>query len=179
MLEAVRDADFALLRAIHLGWRSSLLDPLFWVLSYTGLGQIQLAALALAAWRRPAVRPRLPYLLGAFAASGILNSVLKDLFDRERPSLVAWTLPQEPFRFGSFPSGHTVTSFALAVCAALMLRDRRGWPLILWAVGVALSRVYRGVHWPSDVLAAAALGSVVGAAFAWLAEVRLARRAAS
>jgi len=176
LLEALRDADYALLRAIHLGWRSPLLDPLFLVLSYTGLGQVQLAVLALAGWRWPSVRSRLPVLVGAFGASGILNSLLKGLFDRERPSLVAWTLPQEPFRFGSFPSGHTVTSFALAVCAALMLRDRRGWPLIVWALGVALSRVYRGVHWPSDVLAAAALGSAVGAAFAWLAESRLSLR---
>ncbi|HCE01065.1 MAG TPA: phosphoesterase, partial [Armatimonadetes bacterium] len=121
-------------------------------------------------------RNTIPGDTSAFGASGILNSLLKGLFDRERPSLVAWTLPQEPFRFGSFPSGHTVTSFALAVCAALMLRNRRGWPLIVWALGVALSRVYRGVHWPSDVLAAAALGSAVGAAFAWLAESRLSLR---
>ncbi len=179
MLEALREADWALLRAIHLGWRSPWLDPLFLVLSYTGLGQIQLAAIALACWRWRSVRPLWPYLVGAFVVSGIANSLLKDAFERERPSLVVWTLPQEPFRFASFPSGHTVTSFALAVFAALLLRDRRGMLLLVWAAGVAISRVYRGVHWPSDVLAAAALGTAVGAAMAWLASARLDRSAST
>ncbi|MCX7798782.1 MAG: phosphatase PAP2 family protein [Fimbriimonadales bacterium] len=174
MLELVRQADLELFRTVHLAWRHPWLDPVFLALSYTGLGQVQLLAVAASLWRFPAARPYWRHLLGAFAVSGLLNSLLKDLFGRERPSLLAWSQPQEPFQYASFPSGHTVTSFALAVFAWLMLRGkfRWSWLLVLWAGAVAVSRIYRGVHWPSDVLAAAALGSAVGACFAWLADSR-------
>lgn len=169
MLDFARQADLELFRIVHIGWRHPLLDPLFWVLSYTGLGQVQLLAAAAVLWRSPKARRFWPHLAGAFAVSGLLNSLLKDLFGRERPSLLVWSQPQEPFQYASFPSGHTVTSFALAAFAWLMLRHRSRWSwlLMVWALGVALSRIYRGVHWPSDVLAAAALGSSVGAGFAW------------
>jgi undecaprenyl-diphosphatase len=57
----------------------------------------------------------------------------------------------------SFPSGHTSNTFALALVATLFFR--RGWLVYGPALLVALSRVYVGSHWPSDVLISAFLGT--------------------
>jgi undecaprenyl-diphosphatase len=60
----------------------------------------------------------------------------------------------------SLPSGHAATSFAGAVILTYLLP--RGAPVFfLLAVAIAFSRIYVGVHYPSDVLAGAALGTVV------------------
>ena len=69
----------------------------------------------------------------------------------------------------SAPSAHAATAFAGAV--ALTYLWRRSAPLFfLLAAAIAFSRVYVGVHYPRDVLAGAALGSVVG--LAWVAALR-------
>ena len=96
--------------------------------------------------------------------------------ERPRP---ATTIPQADPLMGaggwSFPSGHAATAFAGAV--ALSYLWRRGAPLFfLLAAAIAFSRVYVGVHFPGDVLAGAALGTVVG--LAWVAALRLPRRSA-
>jgi len=60
----------------------------------------------------------------------------------------------------SLPSGHAATSFAGAVVLATVVR-RAAPALFVLAAAIAFSRVYVGVHYPSDVLAGAALGSLV------------------
>src|SRR5207248_6535143 len=68
-------------------------------------------------------------------------------------------VPHDP----SMPSGHAMMAFAGAVVLAAVV-PRLRWPLLVLAAGVAASRVYVGVHYPSDVLAGAVLGAAVGAA---------------
>lgn len=101
-------------------------------------------------------------LLGAsMLAAPLLVYVLKAMVGRERPLL--WEA--QSYWGSSFPSGHTLGAAAFAAAAALCLA--RIWPRsaptamtcgMLWASGVALSRLVLGVHWPSDVLAALCLG---------------------
>lgn len=61
----------------------------------------------------------------------------------------------------SFPSGHTADAFAFAIALGLIYPK---WyfifPAILWALLVGCSRMWLGVHFPSDVLAGAFIGSV-------------------
>ena len=94
------------------------------------------------------------------AGSYALNTAVKALVARQRPQLE--DLPQlmdTPTRL-SFPSAHATTSF----CAARMFSAGLlpAPPLYALASAMAASRVFLGVHYPSDVLAGAALGSVVG-----------------
>jgi len=67
----------------------------------------------------------------------------------------------------SFPSAHAANWFALATVAFLFYR-RSAWFLFPLATAVAFSRVYNGVHYPSDVAAGAALGAGYALALAWL-----------
>jgi undecaprenyl-diphosphatase len=61
----------------------------------------------------------------------------------------------------SFPSGHTARSVAVSTFI-LLKKGRRYFPLILLSVGVALSRVILGVHFPLDVTGGALLGIIIG-----------------
>jgi membrane-associated phospholipid phosphatase len=107
-----------------------------------------------ARWRRAS-----SVVAGTYAA----NTALKLIVRRVRPELPG--LPQltgTPTRF-SFPSAHSSTSFAAAL--AYRRAGLPAAPLYALAGGLALSRLYLGVHYPSDVLAGALLGTVI--AVAW------------
>lgn len=95
----------------------------------------------------------------AGAAAGILVQVVKYAVGRTRPEL--WLGPFHHARASatSFPSGHTVGAFALA--GVLILRSRSNAlrvGAILLALAVAVSRILAFRHWPSDVIASAAIG---------------------
>jgi len=107
--------------------------------------------------------------------SGATAQLLKHLFPRPRPSNLPDVLlaPDERIFARSFPSGHTATAFALACWLWLMVRSTRyrwlGWLGWLLAALVGLSRIYRGVHYPSDVLVGMLIGILSGLiAFVWL-----------
>jgi membrane-associated phospholipid phosphatase len=102
---------------------------------------------------------------GAAAIAEGLTVVLKAITDRARPptadpSIEALvSLPHS----ASFPSGHAATAFAAATAVGL-LHPRARAPLFALAATVALSRVYLGVHFWSDVLVGSALGVAIGVA---------------
>src|SRR4029079_17415842 len=88
---------------------------------------------------------------------------LKRACNRKRPCALephCWATLLPPDQF-SFPSGHTITAFSVAVSLGLF------YPamligLLFCALSVALSRILLGMHFLSDVLAGAALGSILG-----------------
>jgi undecaprenyl-diphosphatase len=98
----------------------------------------------------------------AFAIERPLYWYLKNSCQRRRPPEA---IPQfqsvvtASDRF-SFPSGHTCAAFVLATLVTLHYGAAAA-PLYLWAVGVALSRIVLGVHFPTDTLAGAILGTLI------------------
>ncbi|MEO8226552.1 MAG: phosphatase PAP2 family protein [Gemmatimonadota bacterium] len=124
-------------------------------------------------WRRPAVLLPLA-LLGA----GLVDTVLKLEFGRARPApFFDYPLPSSY----SFPSGHALFAFCFfAVLAALVSPrvKRRATRIAIWTAAVicillvSVSRVYLGVHYPSDVVAG------WGAGFVWVMVVAFGDRVA-
>lgn len=102
----------------------------------------------------------------AFVGSALLNLSSKQFFQRDRPNLWESIAPESTF---SFPSGHAMGSMTLAATLVLLAWPTR-WRWLLIAVGsgfvilVGASRLYLGVHYPSDILGGwcAALVWVIG-----------------
>jgi len=98
----------------------------------------------------------------------ILNGLLKIGFERPRPQIFEWGTKAGSW---SFPSGHAMTAavgyFTVAYLAARLQKRRRERAVTFAAAGIlvlaiCVSRVYLGVHYPSDVLA----GVIIGLAWA-------------
>jgi undecaprenyl-diphosphatase len=107
-------------------------------------------------------------LLVASAGGIVLNAVLKSSFDRPRPQLFEWLT--EPSS-SSFPSGHAMSSTIVYFTVAYLIArlEKRRWMRVLTIVAslllvllISVSRLYLGVHYPSDVLA----GMIIGLAWA-------------
>ena len=97
------------------------------------------------------------------------NLILKNMVARTRPyDLIPelTTLIPPPTDY-SFPSGHTSASFACALVLVSMLPKKYGIPILILAVLIALSRLYVGVHYPSDVLGGLLVAVVVSAGVLW------------
>ena len=106
------------------------------------------------------------FAIFAICGSALLNVVAKNLFSRDRPSLWDSIAPEATY---SFPSAHAMGSMTLAAVVILLAWNSR-WRLVVLAIMavvvamVGLSRVYLGVHYPSDILAGwtAAVAWVLG-----------------
>jgi undecaprenyl-diphosphatase len=104
--------------------------------------------------------------------SGVLLFLqLKKLTGRRRPCTFephCWAKLLPPDQF-SFPSGHTITAFAVSVSLSLFYPEL-AIGLMFCAVSVAVSRIMLGMHFLSDVLAGAAIGT--GLAYLWASAIR-------
>jgi undecaprenyl-diphosphatase len=169
--------DRELFFGVNHGLSHPLLDPIMWLITSLGLGWVQLLIVFIAAvwvarrrsaWGAGVKTVLLPAII-AFLGSGITVQILKRTVPRLRPSHLpeAIVAPDERIFHNSFPSGHTATAFALAFWVFLLTRRTRyrwwGYGALLLAGLVGVSRIYRGVHYPSDVLIGALIGVLWGA----------------
>ena len=102
----------------------------------------------------------------AVIGSELLNVAAKNYYARTRPSLWLSLTPETTY---SFPSGHAMASATLATALVFLCWPTRWrWPVLVFATAfvlrIGISRVYLGVHYPSDILAgwSAAIAWVVG-----------------
>jgi undecaprenyl-diphosphatase len=170
--------DWSLLHALNdfLSRHDAVEDPLlFYVNASEALFVATLALVFLAArgsrlavWRRTAVAAVLSAGLGLAVAK-----VISELVDRARPFVAD---PGGVHLFSGhaadpgFPSDHATAAFAIAV--AILLRKRSwGYVALVAAAVLSIGRVALGVHYPSDVLAGAAVGSAAALAL-WAPPLR-------
>ena len=152
-----------LMRWLHVSWPA----PIDWILLGVPMARHELhdpPAIAFTAWH---LRKRgRGDLITALIVAGIGNFVvgffLKFAFDRPRPDL--WP-PRGEFTGSSYPSGHTMMATSLLFVAAYLLRRERGWtwPYVVcmaFTLVTSYSRLYLGVHWPTDVIGGAIIGAV-------------------
>ncbi|MFF7920792.1 phosphatase PAP2 family protein [Streptomyces mirabilis] len=120
----------------------------------------------LLAWRRSAWWPAL-WVTAACVLGTVVQQSLKAAVGRARP---VWPDPVDSAHYAAFPSGHAMT--ATVVCGLLLwllqlygagraLRRTALALAVVSVVGVGLTRVWLGVHWPSDVLGGWLLGALV------------------
>jgi undecaprenyl-diphosphatase len=111
-------------------------------------------------------------LLAATAGGALISFGLKEIYARERPDLVYRLVTVNSL---SFPSGHSMMSAVLYLTqAAIVARFQREWKIRIYIVSIALfltfiiglSRVYLGVHYPTDVIGGWTIG-LAWACFCW------------
>ena len=171
--KSFQDLDIALLRSIYVH-RITFLDPAFIIFTdtagYFAFGLPILALIISFINKNKVLRNNAIKLVVPVAISAIIANILKYSIDLPRPYEIYPFI--EKLSVGgspSFPSGHTADAFAFAVGLALLFPK---WyiiiPGLLWAAFIGYSRMVLGVHFPSDVLAGAIIGTVCTVIYFWL-----------
>ena len=164
-------ADGRLLLLIQEYVRQDRLTPFMtWITGLGDRGLIWIIIGVLLLIPKKTRRTGLLSLLSLLCAHLLCNMVLKDYVMRVRPYEVIdglYCLIERPTDY-SFPSGHTMTAFAAAVVIFKNRPKRLGIPVMALAFVIAFSRLYVGVHYPSDVIIGALLGTLIAMIFFWI-----------
>lgn len=164
-----QNLDIDLLRKINID-RNAALDPAFKLITNSvspiGLGA-PLIVTTIGFIQKDQTLKNKGYYIGAtLLTSALITTTLKFTIDKDRPFV---TYPEIQKLTGagspSFPSGHTSEAFATATSLSIAFPK---WyviaPSFLWASAAGYSRMHLGVHYPSDVL----VGALIGSGSAWL-----------
>jgi len=164
--------DRAVFLWINSQWANPYLDAFFSAITWLGNGWIIFSLIAIFfALKRPAfLHQHLPWIIAVMLLSGFCVFALKKMIPRPRPLTDFAPLIEagkvhihvlgQHLWYRSFPSGHAQTAFAAGAYLSLLVP--RWAPLFLsLAIGVGLSRIYMGVHFPLDVIVGGLIGGTL------------------
>lgn len=163
MTEAITAIDGQILLFIQEHIRCAFLTPVMKFASFIGdAGAVWILAALVLLIVPKTHRRGLDAALCLAVAAIVNNLVIKNLVARPRPFLTFAELELliDPLMSYSFPSGHACASFAAAFAIARGFRGSHGGWAYLPAAVIALSRIYVGIHYPTDILAGAAVGTL-------------------
>ena len=163
-MDYILTLDGEILLWIQMYLRNEVLTPVLTFITHLGdkgLFWIVLSLLLLI--KKSTRKTGVLSLLSLLITFLIVNVCMKNGFARIRPyetltDLLFLIEKQSDF---SFPSGHSASSFASAIVLFKRLPKRYGIPILILAVLIAFSRIYMGVHYPTDILAGILIGSIV------------------
>jgi undecaprenyl-diphosphatase len=154
-----------LLRWLHAHALPHWVDQAMLKVTYAGTNLIILPVLlpfAVWLWKEKRKVVTALHLVVVALGSLSLNPSMKYLFDRDRPDLFPL---RGMYQWASYPSGHAILTVALYFTIALQLHHARRWrwPFVVAAAIVLVtcySRLYLGVHWPTDLIGGLLIGLV-------------------
>ncbi|WP_426350528.1 phosphatase PAP2 family protein [Alloiococcus sp. CFN-8] len=152
--------DQKIMVLINVKLRCRPLDLLMPIITYLGSSEfsavLALSSLIVTGYGRDSYGLKLTLTL---ILSGILTQVIKRTVNRLRPFLIMKELHIKKIGIDdfSFPSGHTTAAFSMAVMS-LLFYPHLTIPSLILALLTGISRVYLGVHFPTDV----AMGAIIG-----------------
>lgn len=133
------------------------LYPVFYVI--TQLGSIYMLAALLVLYVTRSHWHIVLRLLLTGTLAYLLAGIAKGMWGRARPDeLLPSIIALDYFQGAGFPSGHMALAVALALTIGHYIPKKFHWLIVLWIVGVGLSRVYLGVHAPLDIVGGFAVG---------------------
>jgi undecaprenyl-diphosphatase len=168
MIESLQELDkkvFLYLNGLHTPWLDPIIfyatDTYIWIPVY-----LFLLYMILREYRNDSWAPLAGILITILLADRITSGLMKPFFERLRPSrdpslqgMVHIVNGYVGGMFG-FASSHAANTFGLATFLWLLFRHSKKWIsiLFLWAVTVAYTRIYLGVHYPGDII----IGMLIG-----------------
>lgn len=171
ILNTLLNLDGQILLFIQNYLRFEELTP--WVVRLTKLGNMGIVWIVISILLLFPKKTRRAGILSLLALLGSLcvtNFFLKNYVARIRPYEVVNGLNclVEKAKDWSFPSGHSSAAFASAMVIYKSRPKRLGIPCMILAFLIALSRLYVGIHYPSDVICGAIIGALIGLIVFWL-----------
>ena len=175
ILQSIQQLDGEILLLIQRYLRTDMLTPFMKSVTFLGNGGwfwilCAVVLLAVPKTRKTGYAAALSLIFGAI----VTNLLLKNIVARPRPfaeieALIPMITKAKDF---SFPSGHTTASFAVALVMLRMLPKKFGIPAVVLAALVAFSRLYLGVHYPTDVLTGFVIALVGSMLSVWIVRTK-------
>ena len=170
-MNVIQNADISILLYIQEHIRKEWMNGFWRTITFLGDGGwfwilLAVVLLIMKKTRKAGMAAAIALVIGAL----ITNVCLKNMVARVRPyDTYSALIPivTKPIDW-SFPSGHTCASFASAVVYFRLLPKKYGIPALVLACMIAFSRLYLGVHYPTDVLAGFLIGLLASALAVWM-----------
>jgi membrane-associated phospholipid phosphatase len=167
VFSSLSEFDINILRIIH-HHRLVALDQFLYIISLTtsfiSIGIVLTILITSLKTKSKPLRIVFFKMLAVLIIAALISFTLKNIIIRERPFKTYPDIEKlSEAGSSSFPSGHTLEAFAMAVALSILVPKRKFIiPVFIWASLVAYSRMALGVHYPSDVLSGMIIGSFIG-----------------